>query len=114
MQLTGQFGCMATDTLYNVFYQTDPIAYALNAAVDVKVARERPPLPIPAVTSWSLPLPSIPSMPSMPSMPTMPSITTVMEYLPSYLGGSDVKDKIPQSPLVEKSEDVVVEQIEVR
>jgi hypothetical protein len=42
---------MAVDSLYNIFYFTDPIAYQLNAAVDVRLALKRPPLAITSVTA---------------------------------------------------------------
>jgi hypothetical protein len=42
---------MAIDSLYNVFYPTDPIAYMLNAAVDSKLAAKRQPLAITSVTA---------------------------------------------------------------
>jgi hypothetical protein len=48
---SGKFGCMAIDSLYNIFYFTDPIAYQLNAAVDVRLAAKRPPLAITSVTA---------------------------------------------------------------
>lgn len=47
----GKFGCMSIDSLYNVFYPTDPIAYMLNAAVDSKLAALRQPLAITSVTA---------------------------------------------------------------
>jgi hypothetical protein len=47
----GKFGCMSIDSLYNVFYPTDPIAYMLNAAVDSKLAAQRQPLAITSVTA---------------------------------------------------------------
>jgi hypothetical protein len=42
---------MSIDSLYNVFYPTDPIAYMLNAAVDSKLAKTRQPLAITSVTA---------------------------------------------------------------
>lgn len=48
---SGKFGCMAIDSIYNIFYFTDPIAYQLNAAVDVTLATKRPPLAITSVTA---------------------------------------------------------------
>lgn len=32
----GRYGCMAVDSVYNVYNEADPVAFALNAAVDVK------------------------------------------------------------------------------
>jgi hypothetical protein len=69
---------MAVDNLYNIFYPTDPVAYAINPAVDVRVAKERPPLDIPNVTPSMFP--SLPNMPSMPAI-TMPNVT---KYMPSW------------------------------
>ncbi|RXK37136.1 hypothetical protein M231_05587 [Tremella mesenterica] len=67
----GKFGCMAVDSIYNIFYLNDPIAYTLNAAVDVNLARERKPLAITSVTA--------------------PFYTTVTDglsrYLPAIIGG---------------------------
>ena len=65
---------MAIDSLYNVFYFTDPVAYKLNAAVDNRTASQRPPLAITAVTA-----------------PFYSAVTegfgTISRYLPAYLGG---------------------------
>ncbi|KAF8312978.1 hypothetical protein DL93DRAFT_1212391 [Clavulina sp. PMI_390] len=47
----GLFGCLAVDSLYNIFYSTDPIAYLLNPTVDSKSAREMQPTAIPNVTA---------------------------------------------------------------
>ncbi|KAM0791761.1 hypothetical protein ACM66B_004026 [Microbotryomycetes sp. NB124-2] len=44
----GRYGCMAVDSVYNVFYETDPVAFALNATVDVEYARLIKPIPIPS------------------------------------------------------------------
>lgn len=38
-------------SIYNIFYFTDPVAYMLNAAVDVQLASEKKPLPITSVTA---------------------------------------------------------------
>ncbi|KIM30120.1 hypothetical protein M408DRAFT_328513 [Serendipita vermifera MAFF 305830] len=50
----GLFGCMAIDSLYNVFQLSDPIAYKLNACVDAARAHELPPIPIPSITGTLL------------------------------------------------------------
>ncbi|GHJ86213.1 hypothetical protein NliqN6_2615 [Naganishia liquefaciens] len=47
----GRFGCMSCDSLYNIVHLSDPIAYTLNATVDSKIAKQRPPLPITSVTA---------------------------------------------------------------
>lgn len=69
---------MAIDSLYNIFYFTDPVAYQLNATVDVRLALKRNPLAITSVTasylssltegfgSISRYLPSLPALPAMP------------------------------------------------
>ncbi|KAK4050662.1 hypothetical protein OIV83_003388 [Microbotryomycetes sp. JL201] len=44
----GRYGCMAVDSVYNVFYETDPVAFALNPTVDVEYARLIKPIPIPS------------------------------------------------------------------
>lgn len=31
----GRYGCMAADSVYNVFSETDPVAFRLNPTVDV-------------------------------------------------------------------------------
>ncbi|PVF99520.1 hypothetical protein CPB86DRAFT_825001 [Serendipita vermifera] len=50
----GLFGCMAVDSLYNVFQLSDPIAYKLNACVDSARAHELPPIAIPSITGTLL------------------------------------------------------------
>ncbi|KAJ9124532.1 hypothetical protein QFC24_003324 [Naganishia onofrii] len=47
----GRFGCMSCDSLYNIVHLSDPVAYTLNATVDSKIAKNRPPLPITSVTA---------------------------------------------------------------
>ena len=76
---SGKFGCMAIDSLYNVFYYTDPVAYKLNAVVDSQISSQRPPLAITAVTA-----------------PFYSAVTegfgNISRYLPAYLrGGSEKK-----------------------
>ncbi|WVF65714.1 hypothetical protein IAT40_000445 [Kwoniella sp. CBS 6097] len=70
----GKYGCLATDSLYNIFYYTDPVAYQLNAAVDARIAAQRQPL---AITSVTAPF----------YAPVTDSFSTISKYLPSYLGG---------------------------
>ncbi|CCA71004.1 related to phosphatidic acid-preferring phospholipase A1 [Serendipita indica DSM 11827] len=50
----GVFGCMAVDSLYNIFQLSDPIAYKLNACVDSVRAAELPPIAIPSITGTML------------------------------------------------------------
>ncbi|EJC98098.1 uncharacterized protein FOMMEDRAFT_171452 [Fomitiporia mediterranea MF3/22] len=39
----GLFGCLAVDSLYNIFNPSDPIAYLMNPTVDARKAKEIPP-----------------------------------------------------------------------
>jgi len=71
--------------LYNIFYYTDPVAYQINAAVDVKLAKKRPPL---AITSVTAPFYAA----------VTDSFGTIARYLPAYLGGGGSGDKKPQRP----------------
>ncbi|ODO01590.1 hypothetical protein I350_06410 [Cryptococcus amylolentus CBS 6273] len=70
----GKFGCLSIDSLYNIFYHTDPIAYQLNAAVDSNIASTTSPLAITSVTSPFY-------------APVTDSISSISRYLPSALGG---------------------------
>ncbi|KAH8114537.1 DDHD domain-containing protein [Phellopilus nigrolimitatus] len=54
----GLFGCLAVDSVYNIFNPSDPIAYLLNPTVDARKAKEMPPSVIkniqqPMFTSFS-------------------------------------------------------------
>ncbi len=42
-QDSGHYGCLAVMNIYNFFYNTDPIAYRLNATVDADFAHSLPP-----------------------------------------------------------------------
>ncbi|OXC69532.1 hypothetical protein AYX13_01699 [Cryptococcus neoformans] len=75
----GRFGCLAIDSLYNVFYHTDPIAYQLNAAVDSQLASQRPPL---AIMSMTAPF----------YAPVADSISSISRYIPAILGGGGGND----------------------
>ncbi|WVQ75447.1 hypothetical protein IAR50_005072 [Cryptococcus sp. DSM 104548] len=70
----GKFGCLSIDSLYNIFYHTDPIAYQLNAAVDSRIASTTSPLAITSVTSPFY-------------APVTESISSISKYLPTALGG---------------------------
>ncbi|THH10470.1 hypothetical protein EW145_g1291 [Phellinidium pouzarii] len=39
----GNFGCLAVDSVYNIFNPSDPIAYLLNPTVDARTAKDMPP-----------------------------------------------------------------------
>ncbi|KAL8732471.1 MAG: hypothetical protein Q9166_002684 [cf. Caloplaca sp. 2 TL-2023] len=71
----GTYGCLAVDNLYNVFHKDDPIAYHVNACVDVDYAFALRPARIPSVTtSWSQSLGSVfRSKPVAPTIPLLPS-----------------------------------------
>ncbi|WVQ64180.1 uncharacterized protein L199_002342 [Kwoniella botswanensis] len=81
----GKYGCLAIDSLYNIFYYTDPVAYQLNAAVDVKLAARRPPL---AITSVTAPF----------YAPVTDSFSSISKYLPSYLVGTTSGEKKAARP----------------
>lgn len=55
----GTYGCIAVDNIYNILNPYDPVAYRLNAAVDVTYAEILRPAIIPSATSswfaWSNP-----------------------------------------------------------
>lgn len=49
----GTFGCLAVDNVYNVMHYNDPIAYRVNACVDVRYADSLQPAAVPsASSSW--------------------------------------------------------------
>ncbi|KAL9030829.1 MAG: hypothetical protein Q9196_001083 [Gyalolechia fulgens] len=89
----GTYGCLAVDNLYNIMHYNDPIAYRLNACVDVDYAYALQPARVPSATAtWgqylssafrSKPVaPTIPLLPSnldMPSRPRMNRLPTTVE-----------------------------------
>ncbi|KAL8716889.1 MAG: hypothetical protein Q9225_005812 [Loekoesia sp. 1 TL-2023] len=81
----GTYGCLAVDNIYNILHYNDPIAYRLNACVDVDYAYSLQPARVPsATTTWgqyfssafrSKPIaPTIPLLPSNLDMPSRPGI----------------------------------------
>ncbi|KAL6719332.1 hypothetical protein ACLMJK_003571 [Lecanora helva] len=49
----GTFGCLAVDNLYNIMHYNDPVAYCLNACVDVDYASALQPAFVPSASpSW--------------------------------------------------------------
>ncbi len=51
--LTGEFGCMAVDNVYNIIHPSDPIAYRVNACVDAYYAHHlRDAIVPPTSVSW--------------------------------------------------------------
>ncbi|KAL1955465.1 hypothetical protein VTO42DRAFT_8559 [Malbranchea cinnamomea] len=74
----GTYGCLAVDNIYNIMHETDPIAYRLNAAVDVDLANSLRPASIPtsstsflqamgSVFRWSSPKPPLISATTHPT-----------------------------------------------
>ena len=50
---SGTFGCLAVDNLYNIMHYNDPVAYCLNACVDVDYASSLKPAYVPSASqSW--------------------------------------------------------------
>ncbi|KAI4116918.1 MAG: hypothetical protein LQ345_002752 [Seirophora villosa] len=81
----GTYGCLAVDNLYNIMHYNDPVAYRLNACVDVDHAHSLQSARVPSATStWgqylssafrSKPVaPSVPLLPSSLDMPSRPGI----------------------------------------
>ncbi|GAA5868001.1 hypothetical protein JCM3774_001562 [Rhodotorula dairenensis] len=50
----GRYGCLACDTVYNVYAEADPVAFALNAAVDARYSKLIKPVPIPSTNQTLL------------------------------------------------------------
>ena len=48
---TGMFGCLAVDNVYNIMHYNDPIAYRVNATIDVRYANSLQPAVIPSAKS---------------------------------------------------------------
>lgn len=49
----GTYGCLAVDNIYNILHYNDPIAYRVNACVDVDYAHSLKPACVPSATaSW--------------------------------------------------------------
>ncbi|KAG8888357.1 hypothetical protein FRB98_007932 [Tulasnella sp. 332] len=74
----GIFGCMAVDSLYNIFNTADPVAYLLNPCVDAPRAKVLPATAIPNVSegylstfsSWMSKMVNTMSIPVVPSTNT--------------------------------------------
>lgn len=89
----GTYGCLAVDNLYNILHYNDPIAYRLNACVDVDYAHSLQPARVPrSTTPWGPWLtsafrsksmaPTAPLLSStldMPSRPVMNRLPTTVE-----------------------------------
>ncbi|GAA5992871.1 hypothetical protein JCM10908_001383 [Rhodotorula pacifica] len=50
----GRYGCLACDSVYNVYAEADPVAFALNAAVDARYSKLIKPVPIPSTNQTLL------------------------------------------------------------
>lgn len=86
---TGTYGCLAVDNLYNVMHYNDPIAYRLNACVDVDYASSLQPASVPSTAnSWMQSIGSIfrsrPIPPNGSVLDDFPSRPTAMK-MPSTL-----------------------------
>lgn len=51
LERAGRYGCLAVDSVFNIFNQTDPVALRLNACVDAPYAKTLKPLPITQATA---------------------------------------------------------------
>ena len=82
----GTFGCLAIDNLYNIMHYIDPIAYRLNAAVDVDYAAALQPATVPSTAvTW-------PQYFGFRSKPVIPTETTrALTGLDSFTGRPSVQ-----------------------
>lgn len=89
---TGTFGCLAVDNLYNIMHYNDPVAYRLNACVDVDYAASLQPASVPsAAPSWGqffggfvrgktvAPTKSMTGLNELPRRPTTARLPTTVE-----------------------------------
>lgn len=82
----GSYGCLAVDNLYNVMHYLDPVAYRLNACVDVDYAAALKPAFVPNATGTWIQYfgtvfrgkPAIPLTKNATSVDTMPRRPTVV------------------------------------
>ena len=82
----GTFGCLAVDNVYNIMHYNDPIAYRVNATIDVRYADSLQPAVIPSATSsWFQSIGSI-----------FGGTSSIMLNAPSSLG------TLPTRPVVAK------------
>ena len=80
----GTYGCLAVDNIYNIMHYNDPIAYRVNACVDVDYAASLQPASVPSATStWLQTIGSVfrgkaaaapPGMKNLETLPTRPTI----------------------------------------
>ena len=82
----GTYGCLAVDNLYNVMHYLDPVAYQLNACVDVDYAAALKPASVPSASAtWTQYFgtffrgkPAVPPAKTATSLDTMPRRPTVV------------------------------------
>lgn len=79
----GTYGCLAVDNLYNIIHYNDPIAYRVNACVDVDYAASLQPATVPsAASTWMQSIGSVFRKASTVAMaPPNPSASTFIEPL---------------------------------
>ncbi|KAI4122440.1 MAG: hypothetical protein LQ338_005817 [Usnochroma carphineum] len=74
----GTYGCLAVDNLYNVLHYNDPIAYRLNACVDVDYAYSLQPARVPSASqTWGQYFSS--AFRSKPVAPTVAILPTTLD-----------------------------------
>ncbi len=89
---TGTFGCLAVDNLYNIMHYNDPVAYRLNACVDVDYAASLQPASVPSATpTWGqliggyvrgkavVPTKTTTGLNELPRRPTIARLPTTVE-----------------------------------
>lgn len=73
------YGCLAVDNLYNIMHYNDPIAYRLNACVDVDYAASLQPASVPsAANSWMQSISSV--FRTRPFTPITPTVGALGEF----------------------------------
>ncbi|KAL8818001.1 MAG: hypothetical protein Q9191_008033 [Dirinaria sp. TL-2023a] len=91
----GTYGCLAVDNLYNVMHYNDPIAYRLNACVDVDYAASLQPASVPSATAtWMQSFTSV-------FRSSKPTITSSINH-PAADGGGGVGRTFSLRPSVVK------------
>ena len=88
----GTYGCLAVDNLYNVMHYLDPVAYRLNACVDVDYAAALRPASVPsAAETWThylgsvlrgkstVPTKNMTGLDTMPKRPTVVNMPSTVE-----------------------------------
>ena len=89
---TGTYGCLAMDNLYNIMHYLDPVAYRLNACVDVDYAMALKPALVPSATeTWTqylgsvfrgkatVPTRNMTGLDTMPRRPTVVNMPSTVE-----------------------------------